>query len=334
VYWEIISKGAELINHVTLPTAKGPLNEFTMAEKVATKTFMNEAGYGISPDNQRQYRILWKSLSEMRKAKVDKILFYRTKDFDKYCKRYSRNSKPSLLDTVLSWEELYGSHIEQLEIRVVKLSERDFLGRSYLGQPHVVDRLQVQESLWNDAVNEWFSIDEEAAFKLTGQLTVASTETLWGLFDRQAITEGGRNKSLFISLLPKGENFLSVCPIIPVQEGDFLGLFAGMTQFSENFNATHGIRGLTEKLWLDYSRVTGTLNQMQVLKPSEDANVRLQWELINDGDKEKPSSFSWRVSVRAIRAIMPFEEITRAAFQKEQYLLHRSPVYARRGFIK
>jgi hypothetical protein len=109
-----------------------------------------------------------------------------------------------------------------------------------------------------------------------------------------------------------------------------LGVFAGTIRFSENFNATHGIRGPAENLWLDYSQVTGTLNQMQALKPGEDANVGLQWELISDGDKEKPSSFSWRVSVRTI---MPFGDITPAASQKEQYLL-RSPVYARRGFMK
>lgn len=333
MYWEIILKGAKLIDPATLPTAKGPLDEFSMAEKKATENFMDEAGYGTGLENQRLYRNFWKSLSEMRTAKVDKVLFYRTKEFDRYCKRYSKNSEPSLLDTVLSWERLYGPHIEQLETRVIKLSEKDFSGRSYLGQPHVADRLQVQESLWNNAANEWFSGDEEAAFKLAGQLTVASTKTPWDLFDRQAITEGGKNKSLFISLLPKGDNFLSVCPIIPVQEGDFLGLFAGTIRFSENFNAAHGIHGPAENLWLDYSQTTGTLNQMQVLKPGEDANVCLQWELISDGDEEKPSSFLWRVSVRAIRAIMPFEEITRAAFQKEQYLLHRSSVYAKRGFM-
>jgi hypothetical protein len=50
--------------------------------------------------------------------------------------------------------------------------------------------------------------------------------------------------------------------------------------------------GPAENLWLDYSQVTGMLNQMQVLKPSEDANIGLQWELISDGDEEKPPSFS------------------------------------------
>jgi hypothetical protein len=70
--------------------------------------------------------------------------------------------------------------------------------------------------LWNNAANEWFSGDEEAAFKPASQLIVTLAKTIWDLFDRQAITEGGRNKSLFISLLPKGDNSLSVCPIILV----------------------------------------------------------------------------------------------------------------------
>ncbi|CAG7952883.1 unnamed protein product [Penicillium nalgiovense] len=53
VYWEIIKKGAELLDPKDLPTPKGPLNEFTMAEKVATERFMSKAGYGISLANQR-----------------------------------------------------------------------------------------------------------------------------------------------------------------------------------------------------------------------------------------------------------------------------------------
>ncbi|KAI1833671.1 hypothetical protein DTO006G1_5039 [Penicillium roqueforti] len=44
VHWEIIKKGAELLDPNDLPTSKGPLDEFTMAEKVATERFMREAG--------------------------------------------------------------------------------------------------------------------------------------------------------------------------------------------------------------------------------------------------------------------------------------------------
>lgn len=42
----------------------------------------------------------------------------------------------------------------------------------------------------------------------------------------------------------------------------------------------------------------------------------------------------WRVSVRAVRAINAFEELVRAAPQKEQYLLHQSPAHVQRGFTK
>lgn len=193
----------------------------------------------------------------------------------------------------------------------------------------MAERLQVQESAWNNAANAWFSAEEEAAFQLTSEPTVASTDPLWGLCDHQAVSENGRNKSIFVSLLPKDDKFLSVCPIIPVHEGDFLGVFAGTFRFSDNFDSVHGIRGPAEKLWLDYSQVTGTLNQMQVSQPGGDANVHLQWELANEQEETEP----W-VSVRAIRTIMPFEEIIRAAPQKEQYLMHRSSVYASRGFMK
>jgi hypothetical protein len=33
-----------------------------MAEKAATKKFMEDAGYGLGAENQRQYRIFWKNL--------------------------------------------------------------------------------------------------------------------------------------------------------------------------------------------------------------------------------------------------------------------------------
>jgi hypothetical protein len=108
IYWEIIMKGAELIDPVTLPMVKGPPDEFTMAEKVAIKKFMIEAGYALGLENQWQYRKLWKCLFEMRKAKINKILLYRSKEFDKYCKEYPRKSEHTLLNTITSWEKVYG----------------------------------------------------------------------------------------------------------------------------------------------------------------------------------------------------------------------------------
>ncbi|KAA8648116.1 hypothetical protein EYZ11_012048 [Aspergillus tanneri] len=333
IYWEIILKGAKLLDSATLPTAKGPADGFTVAEKVATKKFMEETGYRLGTENQRQCRNFWKSLFEMRKAGVDKILLYRTKDFDSYCKGYPKNSEVSLVDTVVKWEKVYATQIEQLENRILKLSDGDVTRRSYLDLPDVAQRLQVEGSSWNSITNKWLSNDEEAKFKLTAQPTLVLADYLGVTFDSGSISEGGRDKSDFITLQPKDESFLSVCPIIPLYKGDFLGVFAGTIRFSENFNRVHGLRGPVENLWLDYSQVTGTLNLMQVSQPGGDANVRLHWELV-DEQYDSDSSMSWRVSVRATRTVMPFEEIIREASQKEQLLLHRSPVYARRGFLK
>jgi hypothetical protein len=44
-------KGAKLINPVTLSVLKGPSDKFTITEKIATKKFMEEAGYVSGLEN-------------------------------------------------------------------------------------------------------------------------------------------------------------------------------------------------------------------------------------------------------------------------------------------
>jgi hypothetical protein len=55
-------------------------------------------------------------------------------------------------------------------------------------------------------------------------------------------------------------------------------------------------------LWLDYSQVTGTLNQMRVARLGGEANVRLVWEGVNENVESGPCEH-WRVLVVAIRKI-------------------------------
>ena len=62
--------------------------------------------------------------------------------------------------------------------------------------------------------------------------------------------------------------------------------------------------------------MTGVLNFMKVLSPGGDSNVRLQWELI-DGRGEGKAYLMWRDAVVAFWAIKSFEDIARAAPQKE-----------------
>jgi hypothetical protein len=98
VYWEILKEGAELLDPKTLLTSKGPLDEFTMAEKIATESFIREAGYGLSLANQRHCRLFWKRLFEMRKVGVRKLLLYRIKEFGCFCKNYPLDSGESLIN--------------------------------------------------------------------------------------------------------------------------------------------------------------------------------------------------------------------------------------------
>ncbi|KAJ5346778.1 uncharacterized protein N7506_000031 [Penicillium brevicompactum] len=332
VYWDVIKKGADLLDPKSLPIPKGPLDEFTMAEKVATEGFMREAGYGLSLANQRQCRIFWKRLWEMRRTGVEKILLYRTKEFDRFCKSYPSEAEMPLSEKVRRWEDKYGMQIKQLESRVTQESMGDFGGRLCLTQPHVAERLNIPMAAWNNAGNPWFSYQEAIAFQFSGPHE-PSTAQLGGYFDLRPGSDTMRNKSIFVTILPKEKAFFSVCSIIAVQEGDFLGNFSGMIRYSGRCNDTYGIPGPKENLWLDYSTVTGTLNLMGVSRPGDDSNVRLDWELFEDRKGEK-SCLMWKVAVRAVRAIRPFEELIRAAHRKEQYLLHQSPVCAKRGFMK
>ncbi|KAJ5640348.1 uncharacterized protein N7484_008210 [Penicillium longicatenatum] len=102
VFWKVILKGAALIDQTTLPPANGPADGFTMAENGATKKFMEAAGYGLGAENQRQYRIFWKTLFQMRES-----------------------AEVSLMDAIMSWETQYRPFIEQLETRVLSFAEGD-----------------------------------------------------------------------------------------------------------------------------------------------------------------------------------------------------------------
>jgi hypothetical protein len=196
----------------------------------------------------------------------------------------------------------------------------------------VADRLNVPEVEWNSAINRWSSSVEEIVFQSTGSYEPSSTP-LGGFFDLQPKAVTTRNKSIFVTMQPKDDDFLMVCPIITVQEGDILGVFAGEVRYSSDCNPVYGIPGPEENLWLDYSMVTGALNFMKVSAPGGDSNVRLQWDLIDEHNEGKVH-LMWRVSVIASRAIQPFEEFIRVAPHKVQYLLHQKRACARRGYTK
>ncbi|KAJ5288250.1 hypothetical protein N7478_003936, partial [Penicillium angulare] len=200
-----------------------------------------------------------------------------------------------LVDTIEKWEARYRPHIEQLETRILRLGKGDLARVSDLDNPQVSERLKVQETCWNCARNEQAFPNEEESFKGI-RLRTFSRNMVCAPYDNQLVSEPGGDKSAFTFLLPKDDSSLLVYSIVPVREGDFLGF---------SLSPTHGICGPVDNLWLDYSQVTSTLNQMLVSEPGGSAN-----------------------------SIIPFEPLVREATQQEQYLLHSSPEHAKRGFLK
>jgi hypothetical protein len=179
----------------------------------------------------------------------------------------------------------------------------------------------------------WHSAGEETSWKLTSSSTATSTESNLSRLTTDAYIESGTNKSFFISLRPGVDKLVSVFPIIPIAAGDLLGIFAGKIRFSEHRNTAQFIPGPIPHIWLDYSQVTGTLNQMQVTPLGGEANVHLAWEGVNENVESGPCE-SWRVLVLASRKIVPFEPLIRAASSEEQFGLHQSSDCARRGFLE
>ncbi|KAJ5111855.1 hypothetical protein NUU61_001485 [Penicillium alfredii] len=332
IFWPIILKCAALIDPATLPPAKGPVDGFSMAEKAATRKFMEDIGQSLGSENQRQYRIFWKNIYEMREAGIHKVLLYRSKEFDSFCRSYSRTAEISLVNKIFKWEKKYLPHIEQLETRILSLSGGDLKRLSYLNDPQVRRLLKVPETSWNNASDEWASVAEEETFKQCAAESLFA-DNLGMRHSDELVYEGETDKSVFITLLPEEDGFLFVSSIIPICKGDFLGIFAGALRFSEKFSGTHGIPGPTGRLWLDYSQVTGVLNQMEVSEPGGKANVCLHWDVFC-GDVETQSDISWRVSVKATKQTMPFEPLIRMAAQHGQYELHLSSENAEKGFLE
>ncbi|PVH71194.1 hypothetical protein DL98DRAFT_616299 [Cadophora sp. DSE1049] len=331
-YWEIIQRYAATLN--SMPTVRGPHDGFTPQEKVATSQFINMVGAGTSDENQRKCRLWWRDLSDMQNASVLYTLLYRNNEFNKYCKMFprSKHSSQKLIDTIVSWEKVYSSHIKQVELRALDWARGDYSGRIDLQHPSVAETLNIPDSSWDNGSNMWHSDSEEMSWRLTSGCMATSTESNVSRLTADAHIGSGTNKSFFVSIRPGINTQASVFPVIPVAEGDLLGIFAGKIRFSEHCSVAQSILGPLPHLWLDYSQVTGTLNQMQVSLLAEGTNVHLTWEGVNE-TVESGRCNSWRVLVFASRKIVPFEPLVRAASSKVQFDLHQSSDNARRGFL-
>jgi len=176
-YWKIIQRYAATLN--SMPTARGPHDGFTPHEKVATSQFVNMVGAGTSDENQRKCRLCWRDLSDMQNEGVLYTLIYRDTKFNQYCKKFPRGKQSSqqLIDTIVSWEKVYSSHIKQVELRALKWTGGEYSGRTDLQKPSVAEILSTPDSSWDNGSNLWYSEREETSWKLTGSCTATSMES-------------------------------------------------------------------------------------------------------------------------------------------------------------
>jgi hypothetical protein len=168
---------------------------------------------------------------------------------------------------------------------------------------------------------KWLYEDEKRAFLEAVKFVADSTRRPEQLL-RDGIGHLVGNKSDSICLIEttsypedalvgdKPSCFVS-CSTSPVSVGDFLGILPGYLRY-QNFQDTQtSIPGVCD-VWLDTSRFIAPLNRMKIATSSEDSNIALCWEAVN----EKGGNFCdyWRVRVHARRSILPMEPFVRENF--------------------
>jgi hypothetical protein len=228
---------------------------------------------------------------------------------------------------MLALEEAYRPHFLRLEAGAAMAHASGPTAGVWLGD--LAERLKIPETSWDAGKNNWFREQEEWLCKHLLKPTEVSVPDELGSFRDIGATDV-KNNSFFVRPFAKGEGALAVVPVVPVDEGDLLGLFSGELRYSGGFDEAHGIHSPNPNLWLDSSRVTGPLNQMRVTQREEEANVTLDWQLYHKPGQSEPE---WRVVGRALRAMQPWEEMVRLVNEK-QYLLHQDAASARKGFLK
>ncbi|TQV90523.1 hypothetical protein IF1G_10846 [Cordyceps javanica] len=204
IFWHFIEEIAKDIKPEDCPVPRGPLDGFTRQEKKAHKQFMVDAGYKTGLTNVRHYRLLWKHLYTLREGGVDKILLYRTKEFTSFCESFRTDADPSLLDTVMLWEEKYGPQIELLERRI-EYTVKNKMGEDPLRrQPDIAGRLMVVKQAWNSDSNRWHSEQEASDFKAAHGPLLADNVPLGDFHDLPTKKGQNRDMSMFVTLKSQG----------------------------------------------------------------------------------------------------------------------------------
>jgi hypothetical protein len=279
-------------------------------------------GYGCSRDSILKARSYLKLLSDLREAGVTLLLLYRTREFRTHFLRH-----PNELAMVLSWNQLYHSRLHQLRLRAIAQTDGDFSGRCDLEDQDIFHRLHIPQGvIWRDDLSDWGDFSEKDNYLANQSIEAVSGKSNTHILRHGIKGDFDGNKSIYVSMIPyegisekktfggksPSAKLLAVSPLVSVSPGDFLGVFPGRLRYTAT-KPTGAIQGPVQGLWLDRSEVKGKLHWMKAAKASEQTNVCLVWEGVNEVKGEKTFCQYWRILVMATRHIMPFDQLVRPA---------------------
>ncbi|CZR57726.1 uncharacterized protein PAC_07615 [Phialocephala subalpina] len=277
-YWPMIkAEGENLVQKFRpLPKPRGPSNRVSQEERRATKELVIAKKFGSSNDNE-----------------------FKTNCF----------KRPNELETLLSWDKVYGPALQRLRLKVITEEANDFSGKCDILNEDILKRTSARIEEWTNDSFKWLHASEKEECKLDHKIEPTSRESTAHILLNGLNHDTEGNKSVFIDFVrykvesektyyrdkPTISKRIAVCPIVPVALGDFL-------------NVPRPVSGL----WLDRSKVTGKLSYVKVAEAGEKTNVSLVWEGVNEAE-EGTLCESFRVLVVATRHIMPFEQLIRPA---------------------
>ena len=224
----------------------------------------------------------------MLKESLTHILLFRTNGFNR---RFFNKTKDSL-QTVRMWNQVYHPYMKKVQMRVLTERANDFSGSTNWHQTAVEKALKVSPVNW---INGMRALNQEeqqsylASFDRTLQPEELSpqsaTEVLRDGIDGQSEDavyiclvphEGPPNGKRKLDGTPASRMAASPCPVVPILQGDFLGVMSGQLRYIPEPGCSHkAIHGPNPKLWLDFPKITSKLSCMRSEDLGTEANVTL-----------------------------------------------------------
>jgi hypothetical protein len=139
----IKAEGKKLVQKFRpLPKPRGPSNGVSQEERRAAKELVITKKFGSSNDNVLKYRSFWRLLFDLRTYGVTLMLLYQTQEFKTNCFK-----RPNELETLLSWNKVYGPALQRLRSRVIAEEANNFSGKCGIEDKDILERTGARNKL-------------------------------------------------------------------------------------------------------------------------------------------------------------------------------------------